>query len=519
MDTKTNKARFSFFSFLPNLLIVGTFLVFMIWLITQMLHDGLYPIAAAVSAVAVFVVLVYLRPRFTPMRWLGVGIAMVLLFTLYPIIYTVVISTTNMGAGHLRTKQQALDVIESLTYLPEGGETFEWAAYLDVQGDYALWLIPGNEAPGMLAKPDEPIDALSPGDGVVGELDDDGYPTSIEGYQRLERKDVIPILDTLGEITFGEAPDTVRIRSLSSAASLQALYKYDEEMDTVINQQTGDVYQPVDGTFTSESGEELIPGYITSIGLHHFELFLGNPGYRDPLGRIFLWSLTFAVLSVALSWAVGLIVTIMFDDLPGKRYIRALLIIPWPIPVLISVLIWRSLLQPDVGVIPPILRSIIGSSPAWFQDPFWTRFALVLVNVWLSYPYFYVITAGALRSIPEEIYAAAVVDGADAWKKFRYITFPLLLRILTPLLIASFTFNFNNFNLIYIFNQGNPPMPGTIVPMGYTDILISFVFKLAFVNSNVANYGLAAAITIILFLFVSVMVIVQVRSTKIFAEE
>ncbi len=181
-------------------------------------------------------------------------------------------------------------------------------------------------------------------------------------------------------------------------------------------------------------------------------------------------------------------------------------------------MIWRSLLQPDVGVIPPILRSIFGSSPAWFQDPFWTRFALILVNIWLSYPYFYVITAGALRSIPEEIYAAAMVDGADAWKKFRYITFPLLLRILSPLLIASFTFNFNNFNLIYIFNQGNPPMPGTIVPMGYTDILISFVFKLAFVNSNVANYGLAAAITIVLFFFVALMVIVQVRSMKIFAE-
>ena len=92
----------------------------------------------------------------------------------------------------------------------------------------------------------------------------------------------------------------------------------------------------------------------------------------------------------------------------------------------------------------------------------WTRFALILVNVWLSYPYFYVISAGAIRSIPGEIYDAAIVDGASAWSKFSRITLPLLLRILMPLLIASFTFNFNNFNVIYIFNFGIPPMPAPL---------------------------------------------------------
>jgi ABC-type sugar transport system permease subunit len=129
-----------------------------------------------------------------------------------------------------------------------------------------------------------------------------------------------------------------------------------------------------------------------------------------------------------------------------------------------------------------------------------------------------VITAGAMRSISEEIYDAATVDGAGPWNQLYYVTLPLLLRILTPLLIASFTFNFNNFNVIYIFNLGNPPMPGTIVPMGHTDILISFVYRLAFVTTNVTNYGLAAAITILLFTFVSIMVIAQLRLTRVFEE-
>jgi ABC-type sugar transport system permease subunit len=129
-----------------------------------------------------------------------------------------------------------------------------------------------------------------------------------------------------------------------------------------------------------------------------------------------------------------------------------------------------------------------------------------------------VITAGALRSIPEEIYDAAVIDGADFWSQFYYVTSPLLLRILTPLLIASFTFNFNNFNVIYIFNFGLPAMAGTAVPMGQTDILISFVYRLAFLSSNTTNYGLAAAITTLLFVFVSIMVLIQVRATSIFKE-
>jgi ABC-type sugar transport system permease subunit len=84
-----------------------------------------------------------------------------------------------------------------------------------------------------------------------------------------------------------------------------------------------------------------------------------------------------------------------------------------------------------------------------------------------------------------------------------------------PLLIASFTFNFNNFNVIYIFNYGNPPMANTIVPMGHTDILISFVYRLAFVTSNVTNYGLAAAITVMLFLLVAGLVIFQMRFTNL----
>jgi len=317
---------------------------------------------------------------------------------------------------------------------------------------------------------------------------------------------------------FGAAPETIRIRSLSEAVASAPLYKYDAGQDMIVNQQTCDTYKPINGTFTSASGEELTPGYIVFIGLKHYNDFIGNRGYREPLSKILLWNISFTFLSVLFSFAIGLIATIMFDDLPGKRIIRALLIIPWPIPVLISILIWRYMLHPDLGFVAPFLKALFGSSPNWFQDAFWTRFGLVMVNVWLSYPYFYVITAGALRAIPEEIYSAALVDGANEWQKFRHITLPLLLRILTPLLIASLTFNFNNFNVIYIFNFGLPSMAGTIVPMGQSDILISFIYRLVFISSNVADNGLAASISVILFLLIGSVVLLQIRYANMFKE-
>ncbi len=501
-------------TFSVHIAILGAFLAVMLWLITRFIADGLFPLASALSAIAVFLALVFMRRHFTPLRWLAIGISLALLFTMYPLLYTLYLSATNMGSGHLMSKQQAITRLETELYLAEGGQTYQWAAFQATDGASALWLI-DSEGNGALAVPGQPLQTAPPG---VGALDENGFPTTLDGYERLPVNRTVPIISQLSAIDFGAAPATVRIRSLREAAALQPKYRYDAEQDAIIDQETGAAYRPVEGTFTSEAGDELPIGFIEFIGLRHFENFLGNAGFREPLLNMLLWNITFAFNSVFFSFVVGLVVTLLFENLPGKRLIRALLIIPWPIPVLISILIWRSMLMPDLGFVEPILESIFGSSPSWFQNPFWTRFAVVMINVWLSYPYFYVISAGAIRSIPGEIYDAAVVDGANGWSKLYHITLPLLLRIVMPLLIASFTFNFNNFNVIYIFNYGNPPMANTIVPMGHTDILISFVYRLAFVTSNVTNYGLAAAITVMLFVLVATLVIFQMRFTNVFKE-
>jgi ABC-type sugar transport system permease subunit len=512
-----NKNRLKTSSYLLNLLIAGLVIAGLLWLVTKLTIDGLYPMAGVLSAITVFIAMVYLRPKFTPWRWLAVGVTIAVLFTIYPIFYTFNISFSNMSSGHLMTKQQAIVRIEQLQFIPENSVKYGWTAFKADDGSFALWLV-AKDGTTWFAKQGSAAEQLAAGQGGVGELDKDGIPTTIEGYQRLSRKESITQLTDLSNLEFGLAPTTYKIKSLKEANESAQLYRYDPAQDVVIDQQTGELFKPVEGTFTSESGAELIPGWSVTIGTKHYEYFTGTEGFRKPLSKILLWNISFTFFSVFISFAVGLVASIMFEGLPGKRIIRSLLIIPWPIPVLVSVLIWRNMLHPDMGFIAPMLEAIFGSSPDWFTNTFWTRFGIILVNVWLSYPYFYVITAGALRAIPEEIYSAAIVDGANPWQKFRYITFPLLMKILTPLIVASLTFNFNNFNVIYIFNYGLPAMADTIVPMGTSDILVSFVYRLAFVSSNVADFGLAGAITVLLFLLIAVMVILQIRVGNMFKE-
>jgi ABC-type sugar transport system permease subunit len=128
------------------------------------------------------------------------------------------------------------------------------------------------------------------------------------------------------------------------------------------------------------------------------------------------------------------------------------------------------------------------------------------------------VTSGALQSIPSDIYEAAEVDGAQGWSKFWNITLPLLLVAVGPLLIASFIFNFNNFNLIYVFIQGGPPIPGASTRAGYTDILISYVYNLAFEGGRGVNYGFASAISIVIFIFIAIMSLIQFRFTNMWEE-
>ena len=337
-------------------------------------------------------------------------------------------------------------------------------------------------------------------------------PLEIQGYQQLDPVVKLQSVQDLSVVQFGVVPDVIMVADMGSAAISQPRYRYDASHDTMTDLTSNVAYRPVRGTFTSESGDQLIPGYMVATGTDNYTRFLGNEGYFKPIVGMVVWNIAFSLLSVLISFAVGMVIALAFEKLPGKGIIRALLILPYPIPVLVSLMVWRGLLNENMGLVTNLLTAIFGTSPQFFSDAGWARFAVILINVYLSYPYFFILCAGALKSIPRDLYEAAEIDGASPWVAFSVITLPMLMRILMPLLIASFSFNFNNFTIIWGFNAGLPAIADTIVPMGQTDLLISFIYRLGFSSSNAADYGFSAAITVILFVFVGLMVFLQTRN-------
>ncbi|HUF39558.1 MAG TPA: ABC transporter permease subunit [Anaerolineales bacterium] len=506
-------------SMLLRLGVVLVFDVFIIYVIANLIRLGYYTLSIPVIAVAIFVNVVLLIARLAPIRWMAIGISFMILFTIYPIFFTVWVAFTNYGDGHLLSKEVAITQILSQKFLPEAGKAYTWTAYRNDLGDYVLYLVDTTDGSVFLAREGETLTESAPGVEGVGELDANGIPIEIEGYTRLNV--LAAAADpNLPEILFGDPENTIQIRSPSEAAELISLYEYDPELDAMVSNADGTVYRNLDGTFTSQTGRTVIPGFVATIGWTNFTNFFSSPALRGPLIRIIGWNFAFAILTVLTSFGLGLAIAIFFNDpdFPFKKLIRSLLLVPYTIPALITILIWRGMMNPELGVINRTLQNLIGFSPPWFTDQWWAKIAILIVNLWLSYPYFMLICSGALQSIPTELYQAAEVDGASPWQRFRRITLPLLLVAVGPLLIASFTFNFNNFNLIYLFIGGGPPIAGASTTAGHTDILISYVYNLAFSGGRGVNYGFASAITIIIFLVVGAITLYQFRYTNMWEE-
>ena len=236
-----------------------------------------------------------------------------------------------------------------------------------------------------------------------------------------------------------------------------------------------------------------------------------DPLIRDPFFRVFVWTVVFATLTVFGSFAIGLFLAIALNhpEMRMQRTYRSLLVIPYAIPGFLSLLVWQGLLNDDFGVVNNVLHLNV----PWLFDPSWAKVSCILVSIWLTTPYFFLVSLGALQSIPGELVEAARVDGGGPMAIFRRITLPLLLIAVAPLLIASFAFNFNNFNNIYLLTGGGPPAEDQSVA-GATDILISYTYKLAFEAGKGQDYGLASAVSIAIFFVVAGISWISFSRTK-----
>ncbi len=496
---------------LLGLVIFTSFSLLFIYLL---LGDGYWPLALLVGIITIVINYIFLNPNAYPMRWMSPGLAFMLLISVYPIAYTIYISFTNYGTGHLLPKVQAINVLESRTFLPDESGTLLYTAFRnDETGEYALWLVApdGNT---FFATVGQELTAEEIG---AGPLDEDNVPAGIPGWTRLTRAETVRNVTAISANSYGREETAVQLTGrLGQAAQLQPRFVFDPATDTITDRRENILYtaNAQTGFFTAEDGSTLNPGYQVTVGLRNYQRFLTDPTYRGPLLLIFAWTVVFALLSVLFSFALGLMIAVVFGrTMPGQRIIKSLLIIPFAVPQVITLLVWRGMMNPLQGVIPRTLQEIFNQSVGWppfFSDAIWVKVALIIINVWLAYPYFMLISSGALQAIPTDMYEAAEIDGASPWQQFRGLTLPLLLVSVGPLLISSFTVNFNSFNVIYLFNSGGPPMVGTATAAGHSDILISYVFKLAF-GSSTQQFGYAAAITFIIFLMMIGVTLFQFR--------
>lgn len=509
---------FSTLAYLLRLVAVGIVSVFSFWLAVNVGRDGNWFLAGALVLIAVGVGAINLIPGLWPLRWMAPGLALMALLAIYPLVYTVYIAFTNYSDGHLYTKERAVSLMSKAQFLPADSVSYSWELYGNDDGAFALWL-EADDGTTFFAIPGQPLEAVTPNQSGEGPYDDAGLPATISGFRQLSGRERLAALRdaNLQTIQFGDPDNPIGITSRSSAGNYQQKWVYDAEQDALIDRETSTIYKadPSLGEFVAPDGARAPLGFWVPVGLDNFTRIFTSVSIREPLLRVFGWTVGFAFFSVLTSFALGLFMALMLENFPGARFIKSLLIIPYAIPGMISILIWRGMLNPNGGVITTGLNDLLGWAPPWHTDPGWAKVAILLVNLWLSFPYFMLICSGALQSISSSIYEAAEVDGANAWQRFWSLTLPLLLVAVGPLLIASFTYNFNNFLLIEALFGGGPPMVGTSAPpVGHTDNLISYTYRYAFSAGGSREYGFASAIAIVIFFMVGALTLVQFRFTK-----
>ncbi|MGM8138245.1 carbohydrate ABC transporter permease [Enterococcus italicus] len=253
------------------------------------------------------------------------------------------------------------------------------------------------------------------------------------------------------------------------------------------------------------------------VGLETFKKIFTVAIWRDTFFDVLGWTVIWTLVASTLQVAIGIFLAVVVHqkNLRFKKLWRTILVLPWAVPGFVTILVFGGLFNDSFGAINNSILAFFNLSPIpWLTDANWTKLALLMMQGWLGFPYIFIVTTGTLQSIPEDLYEAATIDGASAVQKFRLITLPLILYSMAPIIITQYTFNFNNFNIIYLFNSGGPAVPGSTA--GGTDILVSWIYKLTMQNSQ---YALAAALTILLSIFVIGVALWQFRRTNSFKEE
>ncbi|MBW7473904.1 sugar ABC transporter permease [Paenibacillus oenotherae] len=271
--------------------------------------------------------------------------------------------------------------------------------------------------------------------------------------------------------------------------------------------------------FTNYSAPDHIPPakLVDWTGFQSFIDLLQLKTWSKTFYGVLIWTIIWAVLSTITTYFSGILIALLIQrkGIRFKTMWRTILILPYAIPQIISLLVMRNLFNGQFGPINQYLSYFgLGKLP-WLSDPVWAKATVIAVNMWIGMPLTMVLMMGVLSTIPKEFYEAAEVDGATGLQRFRFITLPMILFSTAPILIIQFAGNFNNFNVIYLMTNGNPVQPDYQYA-GSTDLLVTWLYKLTLESSK---FSTASAIGIIIFLIIASLSIGSYRRSRSFREE
>lgn len=270
--------------------------------------------------------------------------------------------------------------------------------------------------------------------------------------------------------------------------------------------------------FTNYADPILPPAHLVDwVGFGNFKKMLSLDVWSSTFSGVLTWTLIWAVIATVTTYIGGVLVAVLIHQprVRCKKLWRTLLIVPFAIPNMISLLVMRNMFNNQFGPINSYLRAMGLDGVAWLTDPFWAKVTVILANMWIGIPVTMILAFGVLTTIPRDMYEAAEVDGAGAFYKFRMVTLPMVLFATAPILIMQFAGNINSFNVIYLMTNGEPVNPNYQYA-GHTDLLVTWLYKLAL---NQSQYSFASVIGIVIFLLVATFSIWSYRRTRSYKEE
>jgi arabinogalactan oligomer/maltooligosaccharide transport system permease protein len=479
-------------------------------LVGVLLGRGSYAVVAVVVVFVVLLNVIYLSERFLPAKYIAPGLVFLAIFQVFVIGYTVYIAFTNYSTGHILTKDQAVEALLSQSQRRVPDSPSYRLTVID-KGATLSFLVTAPDGTALLGGADNP---LTPVDATFR----NGQAVAVDGYSSLKFADILGRQNEIFALSvpFSDGSVVGSLRTLDGRTAYEytSNLSYVSSTGILTDTTTGQTYHDGgQGAFAADDGTEILPGWQVNVGLDNFVRAVSEPSIRGPLVYVTAWTIAFAVLSVGLTFGMGLLMALIFNDptMRGRIAYRIVMVLPYAFPAFLGAMVWSGMLSQSFGFINQVLLG--GASIPWLTDPILAKVAVLLVNLWLGFPYMFLVATGALQAIPGEVREAARMDGTSRWQMLRHIEVPLLLVSLAPILISSFAFNFNNFNVIYLVTGGGPRDTGAGIPVGHTDILISLVYKVAFTGQN-RDYGLASAFSIIIFIVVAGISIISFRRTK-----